>query len=132
MGLIDAELAAARKCDFRHRSPPLTSWRRESDTTLLHFGGKPFNVVAHEEKLMDVILVRFVNGHFSRRQAEDQKAASCVYRREAEHICEKGLVCSFIPALEHNMRTDDHENFSFTNSGILPQTEASLHGSIAW
>ena len=98
--LIDTQLPAARKRHLRHETVALVLHRRASDAMALHLGDERLHVVTHQIELVDVVLLGRMNGHFSRRESEDQPAATNVDVRQLEHIAQECAIRFGIGAVD--------------------------------
>src|SRR5262249_36822527 len=106
--LIDTELSTSRQRDLREQTPTLVLNGRARNAPLLHRGDELLDVVAHQIELVDVVILRGVDGHFCRRQTEDQPAFAHIDVRHPEHLAQKGAIGLRLLAVNDRMRSDDH------------------------
>ena len=110
LGLIEADLAAARQRDLGDRSPAwvLHLCARHGHAfgfQRRHFG---FEIVAHQIKLVAGAILGGMDRGFGRRQREDQPAMPCIHRFEIENVAEERPVGLRILAEDYDMRSKNH------------------------
>jgi hypothetical protein len=76
--LINAELSTTREVELRQHSPTHVLHLTARDVFRLHFGHERVYVVAHQVKLMLVVLFGRMHGDFRRRQPKDEPALTNV------------------------------------------------------
>ena len=108
LGLIEADLAAARKPNLRDGAPSCflnfrarNAFRREKS----HLG---LQIVAHEIELVGAILIGRMKRSFCWRQGEDQPAMTGVHGFESENISKKCSVRFGVLAVDNDVRTRNH------------------------
>src|SRR2546421_111109 len=116
--LIETELATTGQSDHGERSP-----RR-----LLHFGTmNPLcierrhhrhQVVAHQIKLVMIILVTRMTSDFRWRQRENEPAVARIHMMKAEHIFEERAISFRVFAVNNYVCAIDHKTLSSVKAPI--------------
>src|SRR6266478_1624788 len=106
--LIQADFTSAGKTDLCDRTPSGFLHVRHTDTLLSECHDLGLQVVTHEIEFVPLTLVGRVNGHFCRREREDQPPVASVYRGKSKGVPAEGTISRRILAIENDMRTKDH------------------------
>src|ERR1700722_12307401 len=114
LGLIQADVAAARQAHLGDRTPAL----------LMHFGalhvffGQPRNfglqVVAEEIQLVGAVLIGGMEGGFGGRQSKNEPAAAGIDGREPQHVAKKRAIGFGILAVENDVSARNHSALPVT------------------
>src|SRR6202044_1812681 len=83
--------------------------RARGETLAVHVGDERVNVVAHQIKLVDVILLGGVHRHFCGWQREDQPAVTGVGVAVLQNVAEEGAVGVGVLAVEDDVSSMDHD-----------------------
>jgi hypothetical protein len=118
--LIDSDLTAARERYVSEHTPTQTKDRTAIDTAGPHCGDEGRHVVAHQIKLVNVVLVGWMNRDFGGRQSKDQPAPASVDVSQPQHIAKKGAVSIRVFAVNDRMGANDHFHSSFGISRLAP------------
>jgi hypothetical protein len=106
--LIEVDFASAGKAHLGDETP-LRFLNFTAFHVLLrqrgHFG---FQVIAHEVKLVKIVIIRGMECRFCRRQGKNQPAVTGVYGFETEDIAEKYAVRFGVFAVDNHVRSSDH------------------------
>jgi hypothetical protein len=125
-GLIDAELAAARKCDLRQMTPTHVPDGAAPYSVPFHRRDERMDVGAHEVELVDAVLPRRVDGHFRRGEAEDEPPVSDVDVGEPQNVPEERAIRFRFTAVDYRMGADDHAHLLWP----MPCEMSTLSGNI--
>src|SRR5215470_5262164 len=106
--LIEANLGSTGQQHLSNRTPSGLLNFRTLNILLCEGSYFSFQVVTHEEKFMNCIVVRRVESSFRRRQGEDQPAMTCIYRFESQHVTEKCSVRFGVLAVDNYVSTRNH------------------------
>ena len=79
-------------------------------------------VVAHEEKLVLVVLLGIMERGFERRHGEDQPTVASINTGKLEYIAEKSPVGSWVLGVDNNMRSIDQSSTPVLVSRAMPVT----------
>src|SRR5262249_14564649 len=109
--LIDTQLSAAGKSDLREQAPTQVLNRAGCNALLFQLLDEGLDIVAHEIKLMNVVLLRGMYCNLCWRQSEDQPAASNIDVRKMQHIAQECAVRLRIRAVNDRVSTRDHKVF---------------------
>jgi len=123
--LIDSELTAAWKGYVSEHTPTQTKDRTAIDTAGPHCGDEGRHVVAHQIKLVNVVLVGWMNRDFGGRQSKNQPAFASVDVSQPQHIAKKGAISIRVFAVNDRMGAYDHFHSSFGISRLAPLWQES-------
>ena len=104
---VKAYFAAAGKSEGSQLSPTLFAHVRYLHTLRFEISQGRRHVVAHKEKLVLVILLRFMQGDFERRHGENQPAVAGINGGKLKHITKKSPVSFGILGVHNDMRSID-------------------------
>jgi hypothetical protein len=79
LGLIESDLASARKQDFSERTPSFFMYLRTRDALPGQSCDLRLQIVTHEIEFVPVILCIGMYRDFAWRQRENQPSTACVY-----------------------------------------------------
>ncbi len=82
--------------------------RFAGDLLFLQLRDQRGQVIAHEVKLLHVVLLRRMNRDLGRRKAEDEPAFAGIDVRKPKHIAEEGAVGRDVGAVDDGMGAGDH------------------------
>jgi len=111
--LINPKLSAARQHDVHQQTPGLVLYWTARNVLALHVGDERVDVIAHEEQLVDVVLVGWMHGYLRRLECKDQPSAAHVDVCQSEHIAQERAVSISTRAVDDGVRADDHLTFSY-------------------
>ena len=103
--LIHTELSAPRQSESSKPAPRLILKSASLNALPLHFGHEGLDVGAHQEELMNVIPVRWVNCYFGRRQPKDEPPSTDIDVRELERVAQECAVRLGVGAVDNDMET---------------------------
>lgn len=109
LGLIDAELTAARQGQAGDRAPALFVDGGAGHVLSFQVGDQGVDVVAHQEELVFLVLVGRVHGDFGWRQREDQPPMTGVDLRILQHVAQECAVGLGILAVDDDVRAVNHD-----------------------
>src|SRR5207302_4398935 len=89
---VDADSATAGKREGGKYSPPLFAHIRDLHLFRFEFFQGRGDVIAHQEKLMLVVLFGIVEGGFELRHGKNQPAVTGIHRRKFEYVAKEGPV----------------------------------------
>src|ERR1700736_512932 len=111
--LVEANFTSAGKTDLCDRAPSRFLQVRDADTLLSECGDLGLQVVTHEKEFVPLKRFGGMNGHFCRRQREDQPSMAGGHRGKSEDVPTERAISRRILAVEDYMRTKDHERCLF-------------------
>src|SRR5258708_18103199 len=107
--LVKANVTSAGKTDLCDRTPSRFFHVCHADTLLSECDDLGFQIVTHEKEFVPLERLGGMNGHFRRRQREDQPAVTGVHRGKSEDVPAEGTISRSILAVDDDMGTKDHE-----------------------
>jgi MFS family permease len=108
-GLIDRKLRAVRQADGREQPPALIGdVPGHFDSLASQLGQGGLDVVTHEIELVMALTLGWMNRELSRRQSEDEPAASRVCRWHTEHVSEERADLLGLFREDDRMDSGDH------------------------
>jgi len=105
--LVNTHVAAPRKRQFSKPPPSLFAHLRDSYLLRLEVGQSRGKVVAHEEKLVLVVLLGIVKCCLNWRHGKNQPAVASINARKLEHIPKKGPIGFGILGIDNDVRSID-------------------------
>jgi hypothetical protein len=105
--LVDSDSAAARKRQGREFSPTLFAHLRNVDVLRLELLQGRRDIVAHQVKLVPIVVVGIMKGGFEWRHGEDQPSVTGIHRGQFQNLAEKSTVSFWILGVNDNVRTID-------------------------
>src|SRR6266550_4974550 len=120
--LIETELATTGQSDHGERSPRRVLHFRTMNSLGIERRHDCRQVVAHQIKLVLIILVTRMTSHFRRRQRENQPPMAGVDLMKAEHILEKRAIGFRVFTVKNYVCAIDHKAPSLQtrfDAGIL-------------
>jgi hypothetical protein len=106
--LIEADRSAAWKLNLRDRPPTSLFNIRALDILLDQSVNLRSEVVAHEVKLMALVLVHRMDGKLRWGEGEDQPIMTGIYRGIAQDITKECSVSGGILAIDNDVGSKDH------------------------
>jgi hypothetical protein len=108
--LVQGQFLTVGEHQRRDQAEPfLADLRGELDALRLKLGNRRADVVAHEIQLVMSTVIRGVRGELSRRQLEDEPAASGIDRRQAQNVVQEGADRLWILREDDRVHTSDHD-----------------------
>jgi len=105
--LVNTHLATPRKGQCSKPPPALFADLRDGDLLRFEVSQGRGKVVAHEEKLVPIILFGIVKCCLKWRHGENQPAVARIHARKLEHIAKKGPIGFGILGIDDDMRSID-------------------------
>jgi len=102
--LVNAHLAAAGKRESSKFSPTLFTHLRDLHILRFEVFQRLHNVIAHEIKLVLVVLFRFVERRFELRHRENQPALTGIDGGKLKYIAKERPVSFWVPGVDDDMR----------------------------
>src|SRR5262249_34948943 len=106
--LIDTEFSASWECDLCEQSPTEILHGSARNVVVRHFRNERFDVIAHEIELVNIVLLRRMDGKFSRRQAENEPPMPDIHAGKFQNVSQESTIGFGIGAVDNRMRAVDH------------------------
>ena len=113
-GLINAQRAPARQRKLDEQAPPRILDRTGRHVVFFHLLNERLYIIALEIEFMNVVLVGRMDGHLSRRQAENQSAVAHIDVGQLQDIPQESPVGFRIGTVDNCMGSVDHVKSSFS------------------
>src|SRR5579872_3855770 len=107
LGLVNSDFATTGKGKGSELSPTLFIYVRDHDVLRFEIFHCCLKVVAHEEKLVLVVLLGIMERGFQWRHGENQPTVAGIHAGKLEHIAEESPVGFRIPGVNDDMRSID-------------------------
>jgi hypothetical protein len=117
--LIQAQLSAARQCDPRESSPRRLFYFRTMNPLCVERRHHRREVVAHQIKLVLIILVTRVTSDFGRWQRENQPAVARIHVMKTKHILEERAIGFRVFAVDDYVCAIDHVTLSVFETNLM-------------
>ena len=105
--LVNTHVAAPGKGQCSKPPPPLVAHLRDGYLLRFEVSQSRGKVVAHEKKLVLVVLLGIVKCSLKWRHGENQPAVASINARKLEHIAKKGPFGFGILGIDNDMRSID-------------------------